>query len=126
MDHLLCPPSNRETFRRPARCHPMVLKEWLEPDAGRPARPVLRGRRRSDASQLPDKDSITVAYAIDAGEVECWARPARLGPTSTACARACSPRRHTYASCTRQVHVVMGYTVSSCRRASTAWSALLH
>ncbi|KAF7958271.1 hypothetical protein AWV80_36835 [Cupriavidus sp. UYMU48A] len=22
----------------------MALKEWLEPDAGRPARPVLRGR----------------------------------------------------------------------------------
>jgi hypothetical protein len=48
----------------------MVLKQWLEPDAGRPARPVLRGRRRSDASLLPDKESITVAYAIDMGEVE--------------------------------------------------------
>ncbi|WP_455289667.1 IS66 family transposase [Cupriavidus necator] len=33
----------------------MVLNEWLEPDAGRLARPVLRGRRRSDASLLPDK-----------------------------------------------------------------------
>ncbi|CAG9179549.1 hypothetical protein LMG23994_04196 [Cupriavidus pinatubonensis] len=33
----------------------MALKEWLEPDAGRPARPVLRGRRRSNASLLPDQ-----------------------------------------------------------------------
>jgi len=28
--------------------------EWLEPDAGRLARPVLRGRWRSDAPPLPD------------------------------------------------------------------------
>jgi IS5 family transposase len=28
--------------------------EWLEPDAGRPARPVLRGRWRSNALPLPD------------------------------------------------------------------------
>ncbi|BDB29198.1 hypothetical protein CTP10_R66110 (plasmid) [Cupriavidus sp. P-10] len=33
----------------------MALKKWLEPDAGRPARPVLRGRRRSNASLLPDQ-----------------------------------------------------------------------
>jgi len=33
----------------------MALKEWLEPDAGRPARPVLRGRRRSNAPLLPDQ-----------------------------------------------------------------------
>jgi hypothetical protein len=73
------------------------------------------------------KDSITVAYAIDAGEIELLeARPVRPGPTSIACARACSPRRRTYASCTRQVHVVTGCTVNSSRRASTAWSAHLH
>ncbi len=34
MGNLLCPPSNRKTFRRAARYHPMALNEWLEPDAG--------------------------------------------------------------------------------------------
>ncbi|MCX5545887.1 transposase, partial [Paraburkholderia sp. CNPSo 3076] len=32
-----------------------VLTEWLEPYAGRPARTVLRGRRRSNAPLLPDR-----------------------------------------------------------------------
>src|SRR4030088_1842411 len=86
MDLLLCPPSNRETFHQSARCHPMVLKEWLEPDAGRPARPVLRGRRRSDAPLLPDKDSITVAYALGSGEVELLGK---IGTTQTDIDRLC-------------------------------------
>jgi hypothetical protein len=64
----------------------MVLKEWLEPDAGRPARPVLRGRRRSDAPLLPDKDSITVAYALGSGEVELLGK---IGTTQTDIDRLC-------------------------------------
>jgi transposase len=64
----------------------MVLKEWLEPDAGRPARPVLRGRRRSDAPLLPDKDSITVAYAMGLNEVELLGK---IGTTQIEVDRLC-------------------------------------
>src|SRR3954454_19946231 len=41
------PPHHRPT-------HPDAHRDLLEPDAGKPARPVLRGPRRSNASGLPD------------------------------------------------------------------------
>ncbi len=59
---------------------------WLEPDAGRLARPVLRGRRRSNASLLPDKDSITVAYALGMGDVELLGK---IGTTQADIDRLC-------------------------------------
>ena len=104
MEYLLCPPSNRTTLRQVARCHPMVLKQWLEPDAGRPARPVLRGRRRSDASLLPDKDSITAAYAIDTDEVELFGK---TGTTEADIDRLCRRLQ----SKARHVRVVYDHTL---------------
>jgi transposase len=77
----------------------MVLKEWLEPDAGRPARPVLRGRRRSDAPLLPDKDSITAAYAMGLDEVELFGK---IGTTQMEVDRLCKRLQ----SKARHVHVV--------------------
>src|SRR3954447_27019393 len=41
------PPHHRPT-------NPDAHRDLLEPDAGKPARPVLRGPRRSNASGLPD------------------------------------------------------------------------
>lgn len=81
MEHLFHPPSNREAFRRVARCRHGAV-EWLEPDAGRPARPVLRGRRGRNAPLLPDQGArgIRLMKIPVAGEnlLQCLARSARL------------------------------------------------
>jgi hypothetical protein len=68
------------------------------------------------------KDSMTVSYAIDAGEVELlgkigttWADIDRL------CTRLQSKAQHVRVVYEGQVHVAMGCTVSLSRRASTAW-----
>src|SRR5260221_14795359 len=62
----------------------MYLKWFLE-----------RGRWRSDAPLLPDKDSITVAYALGTGEVELLGK---IGTTKTdidhLCKRLQSKARH--------------------------------
>ena len=83
----------------------MVLKERLEPDAGRPARPVLRGRRCSDAPLLPDKESITVAYAVDAGEVESLGK---IGTTKIDIDRLCERLR------SKARHVLVVYEAGPC------------
>lgn len=54
------------------------------------SRPYLRGRRRSDAPLLPDKESITVAYVIDMGEVELLGE---TGTTKTDIHRLCARLR---------------------------------
>jgi len=52
--------------------------EWLEPDAGRLARPVLRGRWRSNALLLPDIGVDADSGLVPGDSASTWFSNSRI------------------------------------------------
>jgi hypothetical protein len=72
--------------------------------------PRIRGVARAFRETLCTgaTDSITVAYALDTGEVELLGRSVPPGRLSIACASDCNRRHDTFASSTRRSRAAMG------------------